>query len=779
LKYKIISVDSFIILLLNNMDIKQLFSSLTSLIPFWSNSVIGFIGLGPEYTVTLNLVFGSLISHVEQLITEEIAIGTIVFVVITAICYKNNLLTYIPNIFPRKKFVGYTIYTDDNSSSSFKIINALTSKIMNSPEYNFQRCIYGENFGTNCLLGHAEDVRLDNDLFLTVKRGSLTDTVHFVTYILSSYRCDLDKFVDACVNEHTYDSNVVFFNGEENDTEFNYSDIMKYVTCYLYNEYRLPCVINKKCVNKTQNDIDSTTTSTIDALNRRTFDNPFYNYDNKKLLLLDNCKNMILGDEIILSVTRFKTYTTYKIIVNNDTVENFITKAKACYYNKVCENEKTSALTFIDTIRCGPNGGLRLFQDLKITAMILYLIKEKSYSSYSSEMLEITERTRTHYTTKLLEQIYLNMCYEYKFDDLVLTVEKGAKTKDCDEVAKYTLSSNTVDVGEKMNSFVKWAKEQKKIDTGLYHFILCGFTKDHQPLFIKQLIHGNDKECFQTFDHIYTEHNESLMHDIDQLKNTEYYKTMGLKPKKSYLFYGNSGCGKTATVLAMAIYGKRHIVEFSLSKITSNMQLDNLMNISEICGIPVKNENLILMADEIDTTLNGIRTNESNIVADAEPNGIEKMLMMMHSDKDDDTKANNVDDNSKLTLGNILSRFDGIYDYDKLIIVALTNCIERLDPALYRDMRLSKRQFLPCSVDNCCKIIIKFFKREIDDDEMVIINDLFETYEIIPAKIVCFCDMYVDTNIKTMLSKMKESIIIDAQNENRIKNKTSESDSIQ
>jgi DNA replication protein DnaC len=39
---------------------------------------------------------------------------------------------------------------------------------------------------------------------------------------------------------------------------------------------------------------------------------------------------------------------------------------------------------------------------------------------------------------------------------------------------------------------------------------------------------------------------------MEQINNLDYYRRTGMKRKKSYLFYGRSGCGKTAFVMAMA-----------------------------------------------------------------------------------------------------------------------------------------------------------------------------------------------------------------------------------
>lgn len=59
---------------------------------------------------------------------------------------------------------------------------------------------------------------------------------------------------------------------------------------------------------------------------------------------------------------------------------------------------------------------------------------------------------------------------------------------------------------------------------------------------------------------MHNEHTQMFINDINKLKDIEYYKEHGLKRKKGYLFHGEPGCGKTSTVVAIALYDERHIV---------------------------------------------------------------------------------------------------------------------------------------------------------------------------------------------------------------------------
>ena len=43
----------------------------------------------------------------------------------------------------------------------------------------------------------------------------------------------------------------------------------------------------------------------------------------------------------------------------------------------------------------------------------------------------------------------------------------------------------------------------------------------------------------------------------------------------------------------------------------------------------------------------------------------------------------------KICLGTILSRLDGVGSYNGVIIIATTNCIDKISPAVYRHGRLN------------------------------------------------------------------------------------------
>lgn len=89
------------------------------------------------------------------------------------------------------------------------------------------------------------------------------------------------------------------------------------------------------------------------------------------------------------------------------------------------------------------------------------------------------------------------------------------------------------------------------------------------------------------------------MRAIDRLENKELYAKLGARRKLSFLFHGPPGTGKTAHVLAMAKYAKRHIVEIQLGQIDNFDLVQQLVrNPSELIGF--RHEDIILVFDEFD-----------------------------------------------------------------------------------------------------------------------------------------------------------------------------------
>lgn len=81
-----------------------------------------------------------------------------------------------------------------------------------------------------------------------------------------------------------------------------------------------------------------------------------------------------------------------------------------------------------------------------------------------------------------------------------------------------------------------------------------------------------------------------------------------------------------------------------------------------------------------------------------------------------DTCKPNGDDS--INLGTLLSRLDGVGNYDGLITIATTNCKDKLDTALKRPGRLEPIYFDYASKTNIVNIIEQFFIVKLTEEQL-------------------------------------------------------------
>lgn len=169
------------------------------------------------------------------------------------------------------------------------------------------------------------------------------------------------------------------------------------------------------------------------------------------------------------------------------------------------------------------------------------------------------------------------------------------------------------------------------------------------------MVYGNIVN--KTFKNIFLNDNikSSIIQDLDKFNaSREYYESIGLKYKRTYLFYGDAGVGKSSLATAIANYCKRDILTINVSKDMTDSTL-----ISLIAKRPRKS---IVLFEDIDCLFD-----EMNRENDAK----EKTPIM------------------KISLSCVLNILDGSYTPNDIIFIITTNHIEKLDSALKRDGRVN------------------------------------------------------------------------------------------
>lgn len=333
---------------------------------------------------------------------------------------------------------------------------------------------------------------------------------------------------------------------------------------------------------------------------------------------------------------------------------------------------------------------------------------------------------------KIDEDIYLDFTNEKDY-----TKEKKKNHEDFAKERYSTVAlikSNKKDIKD-LKNFIKnitadyESYKQKMNKTKLYHFIFNSYDKTEDFLsFSCNMLSDLENEShtnYETFDTLFSEHKDGLIKSIDRLKDFSYYRRTGMKRKLGYLFYGPPGCGKTSHVVAMANYDQRHIIEIPMSRVKTNYELEKILTVTKLHGKEFKKSEIIIIFDEIDQAKKAVLKRDSESeeeVKEEENNNI--IINTKNTDTDigmlfKTLSKNNVKDanNDALNLGFILSRLDGIGNYDGLIIVATTNCKDELSPALYRHGRLAPLFFNYATKSEIIGMIERFYDRKLTIEE--------------------------------------------------------------
>lgn len=182
--------------------------------------------------------------------------------------------------------------------------------------------------------------------------------------------------------------------------------------------------------------------------------------------------------------------------------------------------------------------------------------------------------------------------------------------------------------------------------------------------------------------------NEKIRRDLDTFESSrEKYHALGLKYKRSYLFHGVAGTGKSSLSVAIANHTKRDILSVNLSKDMSDSVLIRL--------IATRQKRSIVLFEDIDCLFD--------------------MLNRPEEQTDDKKK-----DTPKVTLSCLLNILDGSYTPNDVIFILTTNHINKLDPALRRDGRIDLSLEITKPNLETKKRYVEFIKKEKNNPNIVI-----------------------------------------------------------
>lgn len=368
---------------------------------------------------------------------------------------------------------------------------------------------------------------------------------------------------------------------------------------------------------------------------------------------------------------------------------------------------------------------------------IKYINNARTYSNWWMSKHNINEKYNNYinYILSPIKNYKINDKITVDMISLELSNDK-TKEREMTIITQHTLILKSTS-DDHMNEFINICMKQYEKSISdmnrdkLFHFIYRGTEKQTNGstncdlIFTQSLMSDlSDNQNNETFDHIFNEHKDVFIKDILRLRDSNYYKKTGMKRKKGYLFYGYPGCGKTATVQAMANMDNRHIIEIPISRVKSGIELEQIFSLTSINGVNFNKNEIIILFDEIDISADSIKKRISSIDSDTSDQNNEVIRQKITEEKTTETfvkilaGSNEEKKYDELSLGTMLSRLDGIGNYNGLIIVATTNNISKIDPAIYRDLRLTLYFFDYCRKEDIIAMTEKFYGVKLSDEQI-------------------------------------------------------------
>uniref|UniRef100_A0A915HNL1 AAA+ ATPase domain-containing protein n=1 Tax=Romanomermis culicivorax TaxID=13658 RepID=A0A915HNL1_ROMCU len=170
----------------------------------------------------------------------------------------------------------------------------------------------------------------------------------------------------------------------------------------------------------------------------------------------------------------------------------------------------------------------------------------------------------------------------------------------------------------------------------------------------------------------------------------ELFRKLNIKPPKGVLMYGEPGTGKTMLARMVAAQTKCTFVRLGGAEVVQMYAGEGAKMIRDVFKLARDKAPAIIFIDEIDA----LATKRYN------------------TDRAGDREA-------QRTMLELLSQLDGFQPDDNIKVVAATNRVETLDPALIRSGRLDRKVELPMPDETARENIIKIHSKKMTTDKNI------------------------------------------------------------
>jgi ATP-dependent 26S proteasome regulatory subunit len=704
-------------------DKSNLIHGLIHIIPFWSTNIIQILKLGNEYNLLFTIIMTELIHFINDSCYDIVLFIIIILGLVFLISIQLNLKINI-KMFQLKSITleGKEIISTEQSEIIY------SEKIIALNYYLLYHCNIDNITYLNdsqIMINNIYGFKLMNSIYLDITRIKLENHSYIVKYKIWSYNQELTNCLDKIMEFFKHKKlNEIRFVGIEKNNILEYPEPIHAINFKIISKNDNS--INYKCMIMKSNVVDNTENEEKKV------------YSDEYSYTLDNLNQYPIENDVFLTIYRENQLVYYNIKSKEKNCKDWINSTIHFYHQN--KNQKflhKLVITGREELWYCNNSFRKYFYNKEMWALNWYIIEILKYQNF-----ECIPDNNSLYKY-VLQSLDL-----YKIqEDFFITIEKEFQQKDqtpqmlkklhLDSNVLYILYSNSLNLTTKVNEIViqfEQYQQNMKKNQILYHFIYNGLKNDQLIFQTRVLSEKNtSQEIYETFDNIYNEHIEMFKYDIDKLKNIDYYKKHGLKRKKGYLFYGSPGCGKTSSVVAMAVYDSRHIIEIPFSILSTHEEFDKLLNLDAINNIEISKNNIIILFDEMDFGID--KFSSSKDISEISSPKIIVSPSIINENTLNTTQQ-------KLNMATLLSKLDGIGNYNGIILIGTTNHLDKLDSALYRDLRLTPVHFQALRKQDCIKIIQSYF-----GSYDIQLNEILKDRVITASKLVSLCHTWDFMNI--------------------------------
>jgi len=191
----------------------------------------------------------------------------------------------------------------------------------------------------------------------------------------------------------------------------------------------------------------------------------------------------------------------------------------------------------------------------------------------------------------------------------------------------------------------------------------------------------------KSFTNVFFPQKESIINQIDNfIDGEDFYRQRGIPWNLCILLHGVPGCGKTSFIKALANKTKRHLLDINLSTIKTTQDFTVAFNTDMFVDNFIPMDKRIVVLEDIDCMNSGFLRNRQDIAPDQEE----------------------YDTENKMNLSCFLNMLDGIQEHHGRILIATTNCIDKLDHAVLRRFNV-KVNFTHLNQDTAQSIVNNYY----------------------------------------------------------------------